>query len=93
VRRHRDAHRAVHARKLLDDGDVFDVAHPRAAVLFGEDDAHEALLGELGDEFDGEVLRLVPLAHVRCNLALGELAHAHPDLKLFLVKLEIHRAP
>jgi hypothetical protein len=80
VRRHRDADRAVHARKLLDDGDVLDVAHPRPAVLLWEDDAHETLRGELRQEFHGEVLLLVPLAHVRRDLALGELAHAHLHL-------------
>src|SRR5438045_9518114 len=91
VRGYGDADRAVNARKLLDDCDVLDVTHPRAAVLFGEDDAHEALLGELRRKLRGEVLRLVPLAHVRRDLAFGELAHAHLYLPLIFVQLEVHK--
>src|SRR5947209_17809392 len=76
VRGDRDADRAVNARKLLDDCDVLDVTHPCAAVLFGKDDAHEPLLGEFWLKLHGEVLRLVPLAHVRRDLPSGELANA-----------------
>jgi hypothetical protein len=51
------------------------------------------MLGELRQEFHREVLRLVPLAHVRRDLALGELAHARLHLLLLFVQLEIHSAP
>ena len=91
VRGYGDADRAVNARKLFDDRDVLDVTHPRAAVLFGEDDAHKALLGELRQQLHEEVLRLVPLAHVRRDLALGEFAHAHLYLPLIFVQLEVHK--
>ena len=65
VRRHDDAHRTVHARKFLNRGDVFDVAHARPAVLSRKDRAEQAELAEFLDDGQRKLARLVPLHDVR----------------------------
>ena len=86
-----DPHRAIHARQLLDDDGVLDVAEPRAAEFLGEDRAHVAELAELADDFEREGLRLVPLHDVGRDLGLGELPNSLAQLNLFRRVLEIHR--
>ncbi len=36
-----------------------------------------------------ELLRFIPFLHIRRNLALGEIAHARPNLLLLFCKLEL----
>ncbi len=83
VRRHGDTYRTVNSRKLFDDGGVFDIAHSGSAVLFGKDNAGQSKFSELWLKFDGEMLRFIPLHHVRRDLCFRKLAHTHLDLFLF----------
>ena len=79
VRRDDDADRAVHARKLLNDDGVFDVAHSRAAIFFREDHAEKAHFGELGNYFRRKLGNFVPLHHMGKNFGLGKLANRAPQ--------------
>ena len=47
--------------------------------------------GELRNQLDRKVLRLVPLADVRADLGFGELAHAAPEQLLLFGQPEVHR--
>ena len=87
---HDDAHRAIHARELLNDDGVLDVAEPAAAQFFREDGAHVAELAEFPDDFERKGLRFVPLHDVRRDLRLGELANGLAQVNLFRRVLEIH---
>ncbi len=73
VRGDDDAHRAIHARELLDDDGVLDVAQAGAAQFLREDGAHVAELAELADDFEREDLRLVPLHDVRARFRLRRI--------------------
>ena len=86
-----DADRAVDARKFFDGDDVFDVAEACAAILFRENDAEQAHLGELGHDFSGKVGDFVPLHDVRSDFAFGEFANAAAELLLFIGKGESPR--
>src|SRR5581483_2112555 len=76
VRRHDDAHRAIYARKFLDGGGVLDIAHSRAAVLRGEDDAQQAQASQFLHGLQREARGLVPLHYMGRNFAFRELAYA-----------------
>ena len=83
--------RPIHPRKLFDGGDVLHVPHPRAAQLRRKDDAHQPQLAQFFDGRQRKIARLVPLADVRRDLALGKFAHALLELQLFFVELEVQR--
>ena len=90
VRREDDPHRAIHARKFLDDDGVFDVTESRAAVLFGKNRAHVTELAQLLDDFERKSLRLVPLHDVRPNFRFRELAHGFAKVNLLRRVVEFH---
>ena len=87
---HDDAHRAIHARKLLDGQYVFDVAQPSAAQLFGKDAAHQPHSAQLAQYRLRKARRLVPLHHMRRNLSGGKVAHRGLQLQLLVSQLEVH---
>ena len=84
VRGHDQPHRAIDARQLLDGDDVLDVAQAGAAVLLREDDAQQAQLGELGNQFRRETRGFVPLHDVRSDFRFGEFADGAAKLLLFV---------
>ena len=92
VRRDRQRDRRIDARELLDADAVVDRRHPRAAVLLRELDAHQPERGQLRQQLDGKVLRLVPLHDVRPDLGFGELADGAPQQLLLVGQTEIHHA-
>src|SRR5262249_33905643 len=75
--------------EFLDGTDVFDVTHSGAAVFRRENYAHKPELAQLFDRRQREFTRFVPLHDIGRDLALGELAHALFQLKLFFVELKI----
>src|SRR5260370_30927001 len=90
VGRDRDANGTVNAREFFNDGRILDIAHARATVFFREKDSRQSQPGELRLQLNPKMLRFVPFQHVRPDLCLGKLAHAHLDLFLFFVQLEFH---
>ena len=78
------------ARELLDADAVVDRRHRRAAVLFGELDAHQAERGELRQQLRRKLLRLVPLHDVGTHLRFGELAHRAAQQLLLFGGTEVH---
>ena len=44
-----DSHRTIHAREFLNCGDIFDVAHTRAAQLSRKHNSHQPQLAQLFD--------------------------------------------
>ena len=79
VRAHRDRHRGVDARELLDGDRVGQRVAARAAVLLGERDPHQPELAELGDDLVREALLAVERLGDRRHLALGEVADGAAD--------------
>src|SRR5439155_21697378 len=61
------------------------------AVLGRPDHAHQAQLAQLGEDLAGELLLLVPLARVRGQLRLRELADGLLQELLFLAEAEVQR--
>ena len=86
----RDADGAIHAREFFDDGGVFDVAKPRAAEFFGEDDAEEAHFRELGQDFLGKVRGFIPFEDVGGEFAFGKFADGLTQVLLLFGEREIH---
>ena len=76
MRRDDDAHRAIHARQLFDGGDIFHVAHARAAVFGGKNCSYQSQLAQFFHDCQRELASLVPLHDVGDYLALGKLANA-----------------
>ncbi len=64
-----------------------------AAVRVGHLDAEEAELAEAGHQLGRKVLRLVPLANVRQDFVLRELANAAAQQLLIRGQAEVHGAP
>ena len=93
MRGHDESHGAIDARELLDGDGVFDVAESRAAVRFREDDAQQAEIGQLGNDFEGKVRGFVPLHDVRSDFRLGEIAHGALELVLLVGEGEVHAGP
>ena len=85
-----DSHRTIHARQFFDNDRVFDVAQPRAAVLFREDGAHIAELPQLLDYRQRKRLRLVPLHDVRRDFSRREFPHFAPKLDLLGRVFKVH---
>ena len=90
VRGDDERHRAIHARELFDGDGVFDIAKPRAAVFFREDNAEQAEFGELGDQFGGKARGFVPFHDVRRDFRLREVPHGALELLLFVGEREVH---
>ena len=89
VRRDDDADGAVHAGKFFDGDDIFDIAEPRAAVFFRENDAEQAELREFRDNFLREMRGFVPLHDVRSDFGFGEFADGAAKLLLFVGERKI----
>ena len=79
VRAHRDRHRGVHARELLDRDRVGERVAPRAAVLLRERDAHQPQPAELLHDLVREALLVIQRLGDRRHLALGEVADGAAD--------------
>src|SRR5262245_23030671 len=93
VRGERQADRPVDARDLFDYRGVFHIPHPRAAVLFGKEHAHQPKLAHLCENLARQSLGLVPLHHVRFDLRFGEFTNRTFDLQLLLGQIKSHRHP
>src|SRR6185312_16014161 len=91
---HRDdrADRAVAAADLLDDQPVGEVVQARAAVLGGHDRAEVALVCDLLDEIEVEVVVARVFARLDHDLVVGELARGLLDQALLVGQVEVHRA-
>ena len=87
-----DADPGVGARELLQHEDVREEVGPRAAVLLGHADAHQAELAKLREELGREAVLAIPRGRVRNDLGLGDLARERLDLALVLAEREVHRA-
>src|SRR5262249_7373822 len=92
VRRDRERNRRTDARQLFDADAVVDGRHRGPAVPFVELDARQPERGELRQQIHRELLRLVPLHHVRTDLGFGELAHATAQDLLLIRWAEVHSA-
>ena len=90
VRGDKQADGTVYTCELFDGGGVFDVAESGAAVLLGENDAHQAHFGQFGKYFRGEMGDFVPLHYMRSDLSLGKFADGLAEVLLFVGKSEIH---
>src|SRR6266540_218430 len=93
VRGERQADRPVDARDLFDYRGVFHITHPRAAVLFGKEHAHQSKLAHLCENLARQTLGLVPLDHMRFDLCFGEFTNRTFDLQLLLGQIKSHRHP
>ena len=89
VRGHSDAHRTIHARKLLHRDHIFHIAKTGAAIFRGKDGPHHAHFAQFPDDLHGEVAGFVPLHYVRSNLALGKFPDRFFELQLLVIELEI----
>ena len=88
---HRDRHRGVDPRQLLDRQRVGERVGAAAAVLLGEGDAHQPELAHLRDELVGEGLGAVELLGDRRDLLAGEVADGVAQQPLLVGQLEVHR--
>ena len=79
VRGDRDRDRRVDAGQLLDRDRVRERVRAAAAVLLGNRHAHEAELGQLGDELVREATLAVELLGDRRDSPLGEVANGRAD--------------
>ena len=92
MRGHDNADGTVHARKLLDDDRVFEIAHARAAIFLGENNAEQPHLGEFGHNFRREDGGFVPLHHMRSDFGFGKLANCTPEFLLLSGQGEVHES-
>ncbi len=76
VRGHRQRHRRVDPGQLFERDAVVHRRHAGAAVGVGNLNAHQREVGQRRQQFRREVLGVIPVAQVRPDLALGELADA-----------------
>jgi hypothetical protein len=90
---HGDAETAVDPGELLHDERVLQVAQALAAVLIGDGDGHEALVGDRVDQLAGPLLGLVGVPSVLGKLLLRELAGGFLDLLLLPAEVELHGSP
>ncbi len=90
VRRHDQPNRSVDPRELLNRNRVLDITKARAAKLLRENHSQQPHRGQLRHNLQRKMRSLVPLHHMRRNLALGEFAHAAPQLLLLFGEGEIH---
>ena len=80
----------IDARELLDADAVVERRHAGAAVLLRELDAEQPERRELRHQLDRKMLRLVPLADVRADFGLGELADGAAQQLLLFGQPEVH---
>ena len=92
VRAHRDRHRGVDARELLDRDRVGERVAARAAVLLGERDPHQPEVAELLHDLVREALLAVERLGDRRDLALGEVADGAADQLMVGREVEVHPA-
>jgi hypothetical protein len=85
VGRHDDANGTVHAGKLFDRRDVFDVAHAGAAVFVRKNHAEQTELAEFFDGSERKLRGFVPFHYVGSDFARGELAHGFLEVQLLVV--------
>src|SRR5205085_2693672 len=90
VHRDGDADTRVRPRELLEDEDVREEVRARAPVLLRDADAHQAELGELGEELAREAVLAVPLGRVGLDLLLRDLADERLNLALIVRQGEVH---
>jgi hypothetical protein len=90
VGRHRQRDAGIDPRDLLDADAVVDRRHRRAAVLFGELDAHQAERAELRHQLPRKVLVLIPLADVRTDFGFRELADRAAQQLLLVCRTKVH---
>ena len=90
MRGHRDRHRRVDPRQLLDGDRVRERVGPGAAVLLREGHAHQAELGELGDQLVREAVLAVELGGYRRDPLLGELADGRANELVLGREVEVH---
>ncbi len=93
VRGERQRDPGVDARELLHHDRPVERREPRAAVLLGPAGAREPERAEPREHLARELLLLVPLARVRGELGLGELAHGLAQQELLFAQLEVHAPP
>ena len=79
----------IDAGEFLNHRCVFDVAEAGATVVFRKNDAHQAHLAQLGENFSRKMRGFVPLHDVRSDLVLGKFADGLAELLLFLGEREI----
>ena len=70
---------------------VVDGGHAGAAVLGGKLNAHQAEVGQLGQQLRWKVLRFVPLPDVRLDFGFGKLANAATQQRLVVGQTKVHR--
>src|SRR4029079_2542917 len=90
VRGDREGDGRIDARELFDADAVVDRRHAGAAVFLGELNPHQAQRGHLRNQLCGKMLGVVPLADVRLDLSLGELANGLTEELLFVGETEVH---
>ncbi len=88
----RDRHRRVDAGELLDHERVRQGVETRAPVLLGDRDAHDAELGQAGDDVVREAVLPVELRGDGRDPRLGELSHGAPEELAVLAEIEVHAA-
>ena len=82
----------VDAGQLLDGDRVRERVAVRTSVLLGDRKAHEAELGELGDEVVGKATTLVQLRRDGLDALPGERADGIADELLLGSEVEVHGA-
>jgi len=92
VHRDSDADTRVAARELLDHEHVREEVGSGAAVLLRHADAHQAELGELGEDVAGKVMFAIPFGRMRLDLGADEVARERLDLLLLGGELEVHQS-
>jgi hypothetical protein len=90
VRRHRDCHRRVDPRQLLDGDRVGERVGSGAAVLLRERHAHQTELGQLRYELVREAVLAVELRGDRSDPLLRELANGRPNELVLGREVEVH---
>ena len=93
VRRDGQRDRGIDARQFLDADAVLHRGHARAAVGLGDLDAHQPEFGQPRQQFQREVLRLVPFHDVRADLRLGELPDRPPKQFVLVARSKVHGGP
>ena len=93
VRGDRDRHGGVDPRQLLDRDGVGERVAPRATVLLRDGDAHEAELGQLGDDLVREAVLAVELLCDGRDPLLGERADGVAQELVLVREVEVHGYP
>ena len=80
----------IDARQLFHQNRVIDVAVACSTEFFREYRAQHTHTAKLAEHFERELLRLIPLHHVRPDFGLGEFAKRFPELMLLWGVAEVH---